>query len=110
MKATNYKRLVNDFDFMDEHFALGTIEADGETWYCAINYKYCDEHGKLAVGLNGLQMHLEKSLEATMNSVKMSVMLEKGCDFEKAFNTIYKQNNKGTETKHPFPIFFIMNI
>lgn len=82
MKATNYKRLVNDFEFMGEHFALGTIEADGELWYCGIDYKYCDENGRLAVGLNGLQMHLEKSLEATMHSIKATVMFAKGYSFE----------------------------
>lgn len=82
MKATNYKRLVNDFEFMGEHFALGTIEADGELWYCGIDYKYCDESGRLAVGLNGLQMHLEKSLEATMHSIKATVMFAKGYSFE----------------------------
>lgn len=82
MKAENYKRLVNDFEFMDEHFALGTIEADGELWYCGIDYKYCNESGRLAVGLNGLQMHLEKSLEDTMRSIKATVMLANGYDFE----------------------------
>lgn len=81
-KATNYKRLTNDFEFMGEHFALGTIEADGELWYCGIDYKYCDENGRLAVGLNGLQMNLEKSLEATIRSIKSKVMFAKGYSFE----------------------------
>ena len=81
-QATNYKRLVNDFEFMDEHFALGTIEADGETWYCAINYKYCDEHGRLAVKLNGLQMHLEKTLTDCIRATKASVLVEQGYSFE----------------------------
>ena len=81
-KATNYRRLTNDFEYMDEHFALGSIEADGETWYCAINHKYCDDNGTLKVTLNGLQMHLEKTLSDCIRATKASVLAEQGYSLE----------------------------
>ena len=71
-KATNFKRVINNYSVGDECYTIGTIVANGETYYVAIDHKYLDENGCLAVQLNGLQMHMEKDLYDCLSSVRIS--------------------------------------
>ena len=71
-KATNFKRVINNYSIGDESYTIGTIQANGETYYVAIDHKYLDDNGYLAQQLNGLQMHMEKDLYDCLSSVRMS--------------------------------------
>ena len=71
-KATNFKRVINNYSVGDESYTIGTIVANGEAYYVAIDHKYLDENGYLTQELNGLQMHMEKDLYDCLSSVRIS--------------------------------------
>jgi hypothetical protein len=77
-KATNFKRVINNYSVGDEAYTIGTIVANGETYYVAIDHKYLDENGYLTQQLNGLQMHMEKDLYDCLSSVRISYRMRHG--------------------------------
>ena len=77
-KATNFKRVINNYSVGDESYTIGTIVANGEAYYVAIDHKYLDDNGCLAVQLNGLQMHMERDLYDCLSSVRISYRVRHG--------------------------------
>lgn len=77
-KATNFKAVVNSYNVGDETYTIGTIQANGKTYYVAINHEYLDENGYLTQQLNGLQMHMEKDLYDCLSSVRISYRVRHG--------------------------------
>ena len=90
------KVIVKEFKTFEKRFVI--VKQDDA--YCAIDYKYIDEEGKLKQGLNGLQMHCAKTLEDCMYNASFYAEFEhlvnvEHMDKKEAFVAMIQRQKEG---------------